>query len=98
VLIEEQDVAVAALADDGSRRGTLVVIAVSASLASGALAWTMVTVVLPARRLARHVERLAAGDEVPPLAPQRLDELGTAVAATNRFVVAHTRPAEEVGP
>jgi HAMP domain-containing protein len=97
VLIEEQDVAVAALADDGSRRGTLVVIAVSASLAVGALAWTMVTVVLPARRLARHVERLVAGDEVPPLAPQRLDELGTAVAATNRFVVTHSRHAAEVG-
>jgi hypothetical protein len=87
VLVEERGVAVAALADDGSRRATLVVIAVTASLALGALAWTAVTVVLPARRLARHVERLAAGDEVPPLAPQRLDELGTAVAATNQFVV-----------
>jgi HAMP domain-containing protein len=96
VLIEEQDVAIAAFADDGSRRGTIVVIAVSASVAVGALAWTMVTVVLPARRLARHVERLAAGDEVPPLAPQRLDELGTAVAATNRFVAAHARLDEEV--
>jgi HAMP domain len=98
VLIEEQDVAVAALADDGSRRATLVVIAVTTSLAMGALAWTTVTVVLPARRLARHVERLAAGDDVPPLAPQRLDELGTAVASINHFVVAHTGPAEEVGP
>jgi hypothetical protein len=97
-LIEEQNVAVAALADDGGRRGTLVVIAVSASLAVAALAWTVVTVVGPARGLARHVERLAAGDEVPPLAPQRLDELGTAVAATNRLVAAHTRPAEVVGP
>jgi hypothetical protein len=96
VLIEEQDVATAAFADDGSRRGTLVVIAVSASVAVGALAWTMVTVVLPARRLARHVERLAAGDEVPPLAPQRLDELGTAVAATNRFVATRTRLDEVV--
>jgi hypothetical protein len=98
VLIEEQDVAVAALADDGSRRGTLVVIAVTASLVLGALAWTTVTVVVPARRLARHVEQLAAGDEVPPIAPQRLDELGTAVAATNQFVVAHTGPGAEVGP
>jgi hypothetical protein len=98
VLIEEQDVTVAALADDGSRRATLVVIAVITSLAVGALAWTTVTVVLPARRLARHVGRLAAGDDVPPLAPQRLDELGTAVAATNQFVVTHTGPAEEVGP
>jgi hypothetical protein len=97
VLIEEQDVTVAALADDGSRRATLVVIALVTSLAVGALAWTAVTVVLPARRLARHVERLAAGDDVPPLAPQRLDELGTAVAATNHFVVTHTGPAEEVG-
>ena len=96
VLIEEQDVTVAALADDGSRRATLVVIAVITSLAVGALAWTTVTVVLPARRLARHVERLAAGDDVPPLAPLRLDELGTAVAATNQFV-AHTGPAEEAG-
>jgi len=96
VLIEEQDVTVAALADDGSRRTTLVVIAVITSLAVGALAWTTVTVVLPARRLARHVERLAAGDDVPPLAPLRLDELGTAVAATNQFV-AHTGPAEEAG-
>jgi hypothetical protein len=64
----------------------------------GALAWTTVTVVLPARRLARHVERLATGDVVPPLAPQRLDELGTAFAATNQLVVVHTGPAEEVGP
>ena len=98
VLIEEQDVTVAALADDGNRRATLVVIALITSLAVGALAWTTVTVVLPARRLARHVERLAAGDGVSPLAPQRLDELGTAVAATNQFVVTHTGPAEEVGP
>jgi hypothetical protein len=96
VLIEEQDVAIAALAADGSRRGTLVVLAVCASVAVGALAWTMVTVVRPARRLARHVERLAGGDEVPPLAPQRLDELGTAVAATNRFVAARARLDEGV--
>jgi HAMP domain-containing protein len=98
VLIAEQDVAVAAFADDVNRRSTLVVVAVSASLAVAALVWTMVTVVMPARRLARHVERVAAGDEVPPLAPQRLDELGTAVAATNRFVEAHNRPAEVAGP
>jgi hypothetical protein len=98
VLIEEQDVTVAALADDGSRRATLVLIALITTMAVGALTWTMVTVVLPARRLARHIERLAAGEEVPPLAPQRLDELGTAVAATNQFVGTHTGPAQEVGP
>jgi HAMP domain-containing protein len=96
VLIQEQDVTVAAFAHDGSRRGTLVVIAVSAGVAVAALAWTMVTVVMPARRLARHVERLAAGDEVPPLAPQRHDELGTAVAATNRLVAARARLGEAV--
>lgn len=85
VIVEDQDVAAAALAGDGSRRVTLVVIAISASLAIASLAWIAITVVAPARRLARHVERLAAGDAVLPLAPQRLDEIGTAVAATNRF-------------
>jgi hypothetical protein len=98
VLIEQQGVAFAAFADDGSRRGTLVVIAVSASLAVAALGWTMITVVVPARRLVRHVERLAAGEDVPPLAPQRLDELGTAVTATNWFVAGHIDPVEVVGP
>ncbi|GAA1324432.1 HAMP domain-containing protein [Pseudonocardia xinjiangensis] len=86
VLVENQDVAVTAFTHDGNRRVTFVVIALGASLALGSLAWVMVTVVAPARRLARHVERLAGGDAVPPLAPQRLDEIGSVVAATNRFV------------
>jgi HAMP domain-containing protein len=86
VLVEDQNVVAAAFASDGSRRGTLVVIAVSASLAMAALAWIAITVVGPARRLARHVEQLAAGETVQPLAPQRHDEIGTAVAAINRFV------------
>ena len=98
VLVEDRDVAAAAFASDGSRRAAIVVIAVSAGLAVAALAWTAVTVVAPARRLARHVERLAAGEAVPPLAPQRLDEIGTAVAATNRFAAARTRPAEALVP
>jgi HAMP domain-containing protein len=85
VLVEDQDVAATAFAGDGNRRITFVVIALSASLAIGSLAWVAITVVAPARRLARHVEQLAADDAVPPLAPQRLDEIGTAVAATNRF-------------
>ncbi len=92
VLVEDQDVAAAAFAGDGSRRATLVVIAISASLAIASLAWIAITVVAPAGRLARHVERLAAGDAVLPLAPQRLDEIGTAVAATNRFAVARALP------
>jgi HAMP domain-containing protein len=84
--VENQDVAVTAFTHDGNRRVTFVVVALSASLALGSLAWIMVTVVAPARRLARHVERLAGGAAVPPLAPQRLDEIGSVVAATNRFV------------
>ncbi|MHA6626977.1 hypothetical protein ACU61A_16200 [Pseudonocardia sichuanensis] len=92
VLVEDQDVTAAAFAGDGSRRAALVVIAVSASLALAAIAWTAVTVVAPARRLVRHVEALAAGQPVPPLAAQRLDEIGTAVAATNRFAAARARP------
>ncbi|OZM83895.1 HAMP domain-containing protein [Pseudonocardia sp. MH-G8] len=92
VLIEDQDVAAAAFAGDDSRRAALVVIVVSASLALAALGWTAVTVVTPARRLVRHVEALAAGNPVPPLAAQRLDEIGTAVAATNRFAAARARP------
>lgn len=86
VLVEDQDVAAAAFAGDGSRRGTLVAVVLAAGLAVAALAWTLVTVVGPARRLARHVEQLADGEAPPPLAPQRLDEIGTAVAATNRMV------------
>jgi len=85
VLVEDRDVAAAAFASDGNRRATLVAIVAAASLACGALVWTAVTVVGPARRLARHAERLAAGEDVPPLAPQRLDEIGTAVEATNRL-------------
>jgi HAMP domain-containing protein len=92
VLVEDQDAAAAAFAGDTSRRATVVVIAVSASLALAALAWTAVTVVAPARRLVRHVEALAAGTPVPPLATQRLDEIGTAVAATNRFAATRARP------
>jgi HAMP domain-containing protein len=92
VLVEDQDVTAAAFAGDGSRRSALVAIVVSASLALAALAWTAVTVVAPARRLVRHVEALAAGHPVPPLAAQRLDEIGTAVAATNRFAAARARP------
>ncbi len=98
VLVEDQDLAAAAFAGDAGRRGALVVIAVSASLALAALAWTAVTVVAPARRLARHVEELAAGHTPAPLAPQRLDEIGTAVAATNRFVAARVLPRAVVGP
>jgi hypothetical protein len=85
VLVEDQDIAAAAFAGDANRRITLVVVAISASLALGTLAWVAIVVIGPARRLARHVERLAAGEEVPPLAPERLDDIGTAVAATNRF-------------
>ncbi len=92
VLVEDQNIAAAVLAGDFSRGATLVVIAVSASLAVVALAWTAVTVVAPARRLARHTERLAAGEEVPPLAPQRLDEIGTAFAAINRLAAARALP------
>jgi hypothetical protein len=96
VLVEDQDVAATAFAADGNRRATFVVIALSASLAMGSLAWVTITVVTPARRLAYHVERLAAGDAVPPLAPQRLDEIGTAVAATNRFAGARALPGAAV--
>jgi hypothetical protein len=93
VLVEDQDVAAAAFAGDGNRRSALVAIVVAASLACAALAWTAVTVVVPARRLAQHVERLAAGEAMAPLAPQRLDEIGTAVEATNRLAATRT-----VGP
>jgi HAMP domain-containing protein len=88
VLVEDQGIAAAAFAGDGSRRAALVAVAVTASLALAALAWTLVTVVAPARRLARHAEELAGGAVPAPLAPQRLDEIGTAVAATNRLVAA----------
>jgi hypothetical protein len=37
-----------------------------------------------------HVERLAAGEAVAPLAPQRLDEIGIAVEATNRLAATRT--------
>jgi HAMP domain-containing protein len=90
VLVEDQDVVAAAFAGDGNRRAALVAIVVAASLACAALAWTAVTVVVPARRLAEHVERLAAGEAVAPLAPQRLDEIGTAVEATNRLAATRT--------
>ncbi|WP_147255890.1 HAMP domain-containing protein [Pseudonocardia hierapolitana] len=90
VLVEDQDVVAAAFAGDGNRRAALVAIVVAASLACAALAWTAVTVVAPARRLAGHVERLAVGETVAPLAPQRLDEIGTAVEATNRLAATRT--------
>ena len=88
VLVEDQSVAAAAFTADAGRRTALVVIALVTSIGVGALAWVGVTVVQPARRLARHVERLADGEPVTPLAPQRLDEIGTAVAATNRLAAA----------
>jgi HAMP domain-containing protein len=90
VLVEDQDVVAAAFAGDGNRRAALVAIVVAASLACAALAWTAVTTVGPARRLVRHVERLAAGEALAPLAPQRLDEIGTAVEATNRLAATRT--------
>ena len=90
VLVEDRDVAAAAFAGDGNRRAALVAIVAAASLACAALAWTAVTTVAPARRLARHVERLAGGEQLPPLAPQRLDEIGTAVEATNRLAATRT--------
>ena len=92
VLVEDQDVAAAAFAGDPNRRVTLVVIGVSASLALGSLVWVAISVIAPARRLARHAERLAAGEAVSPLAPERLDEIGTAVAATNRFAGGRALP------
>ncbi|GAA1246972.1 hypothetical protein GCM10009609_08130 [Pseudonocardia aurantiaca] len=88
VLVEDQSVAAAAFTADAGRRTALVVIGLVTSIGVGALAWVGVTVVRPARRLARHVERLADGEPVTPLAPQRLDEIGTAVAATNRLAAA----------
>jgi hypothetical protein len=96
VLVEDQDVAAAAFASDGNRRSTLVVITATASLAMASLGWIAITVIAPARRLARHVERLVAGDAVAPLARQRLDEIGTAVAATNRFAAARAVPGAAV--
>ncbi|GAA5138623.1 HAMP domain-containing protein [Pseudonocardia adelaidensis] len=90
VLVEDQDVAVAAFASDGNRRAALVAIVAAASIACAALGWTAVTVVAPARRLVRHVERLAAGETLAPLAPQRLDEIGTSVEATNRLAATRT--------
>jgi hypothetical protein len=90
VLVEDQDAVAAAFAGDGNRRAALVANAAAASLACAALAWTAVTVVAPASRLARHVERMAAGEAVAPLAPQRLDEIGTAVEATNRLAATRT--------
>ncbi|MHA6623472.1 HAMP domain-containing protein [Pseudonocardia sp. DLS-67] len=85
VLVEDQDVAAAAFAGDGNRRAALVAIVAAAAVACAALGWTAVTIVAPARRLVRHVEQLAAGETVAPLAPQRLDEIGTSVEATNRL-------------
>ncbi|WP_255622523.1 HAMP domain-containing protein [Pseudonocardia sp. DSM 110487] len=90
VLVEDRNLAAAAFAGDGNRRAALVAIVAAAGLACAALAWTAVTTVVPARRLARHVERLAAGETLPPLAPQRLDEIGTAVEATNRLAATRT--------
>jgi hypothetical protein len=90
VLVEDQDVAAAAFAGDGNRRAALVAIVAAASLAGAALAWTAVTIVAPARRLVRYVERLAGGEALAPLAPQRLDEIGTAVEATNRLAATRT--------
>jgi HAMP domain-containing protein len=99
VLVEDQDVTAAAFASDGNRRAALVAIVVAASLACAALAWMAVTVVAPARRLVRHVEKPAAGDVVAPLAPQRLDEIGTAVEATNRLAATRTvKPPAVVRP
>lgn len=90
VLVEDQNVVAAAFASDGNRRAALVAIVVAASLACAALAWTAVTIVAPAHKLVVHVERLAAGEPVAPLAPQRLDEIGTAVEATNRLAATRT--------
>jgi len=90
VLVEDQDVAAAAFASDGNRRAAMVAIVAAAAVACGALGWTAVTVVAPARRLVRHVELLAAGEAPPPLAPQRLDEIGTSVEATNRLAATRT--------
>jgi hypothetical protein len=90
VLVKDQDLAAAAFASDGNRRAALVAIVAAASVACAALGWTAVTIVAPARRLVRHVERLAAGETVAPLAPQRLDEIGTSVEATNRLAATRT--------
>ncbi|OLS98006.1 hypothetical protein BJF90_41900 [Pseudonocardia sp. CNS-004] len=90
VLVEDQNVVAAAFAGDGNRRAALVAIVVAASIACAALCWTAVTVVAPARRLVRHAELLATGEEVAPLAPQRLDEIGTSVEAVNRLAATRT--------
>ncbi|MFC5232656.1 hypothetical protein [Pseudonocardia zijingensis] len=90
VLVEDQGVVAAAFAGDGNRRASLVAIVAAAFVACGALLWTAVTVIAPARRLVRHAELLATGEPVAPLAPQRLDEIGTSVEATNRLAAVRT--------
>lgn len=85
VVVQKRITRPAVLDAGPSVRAVLLIVALVGCLAPVALAWTALTVVRPARALARHVGGLGAGAGDVMLAPQRLDELGAITAAVNRL-------------